>query len=593
MSELTDLVHRVVVDQARHTPDALALAGPQALTYGQLEERAGTLAVHLAELGVGPGVSVALLLPRSPAFVIGALGTLAAGCAYVPLDPAYPVDRLALILDDTASAALVTDSATAHRLPSGSWSTVVLDTELWVRGACPRLASSVLAADSLAYIIYTSGSTGRPKGVEIPHIGLANLVRWHLRAFDVGPRDRAMQFASPGFDAAVWEIWPYLAVGASVHFPDEAQRLDPRWLRDWIVAERITIGFVPTPVAERLIALAWPATTALRVLLTGADTLHRHPPASLPFALVNNYGQTECSVVATSGVVPPEAEPQRLPTIGRPIDHVELHLLDQHGRRVADGEVGEMYIGGGGLARGYRNLPALTAARFLPDPFSNRPGARIYRTGDRGRRLGDGEIEFLGRLDDQVKIRGYRIEPDEIVTALDALPSVEASAVAAKDDDRGERQLVAYIVRAPGSRLSPTELRRSLAATLPEPMLPAHFVELDAIPLSANGKVDRAALPDPEAGLVLRDEQHVAPRSSAEASLAAIVADLLSLKRVGVLDNFFLLGGHSLLGTQLIARVFDTFGVQLSLRTLFDHPTVGSLAAEIEETLAARIETNP
>ena len=371
--------------------------------------------------------------------------------------------------------------------------------------------------------------------------------------------------ASPGFDASVWETWPYLTAGASLHLPDDIIRVDAEALRDWLVAQDITLAFVATPMAERMLALSWPSGIRLRALLTGADTLHHRPSSGLPFALVNNYGPTECTVVATSCVVVPDPHAEGLPSIGGPIAGATAHVLDERGQPVADGAEGELYVGGAGVARGYRNRPELTAERFVADPAAD--GARLYRTGDRVRRLPNGDHAFLGRVDDQVKIRGYRIELDEIVAVLDAHPGVEASAVMAGPGADGELQLVAYLVAAPDA-----------------------FVPIDALPLMASGKVDRSRLPAPETAEPLRDPEFEAPRSPVERRLADLVAALLGVTRVGVGDNFFLLGGHSLLGTQLIARLRDAFGVDLPLRTVFDHPTVAGLAAEVERAIMVRLE---
>ena len=586
-----DLVPSAVHARSNAAPAQLALTDRErVISYEELDIRARRLARRLRELGAGRDVLVGVALDRSAEFVVAALGALYAGAAYVPLDCQYPAERIAFMLQDAAPAVVVSDARLAARLPRGAWPTLMID----VADGGDALAAEAVGADStassLAYVIYTSGSTGRPKGVEVTHGNLTNLVRWHHRAFGVTAEDRASQLSSPGFDAAVWEVWPYLASGASVHFADDQSRLDPGRLRDWLLERRITVGFVPTPVAERLLALEWPSEAPLRVLLTGADTLHRHPPAGLPFTLVNNYGPTEAAVVTTSGAIASADAGQDRPTIGKPIDNVDVHIVDEHLRPVATGMVGELCVGGAGVARGYRNRPELTAARFVPDPFSARPGARLYRTGDRARRLPDGDIAFLGRVDGQLKVRGFRIEPDEIVAALDADPAVVASAVAVHDDGAGDRRLVAYVVPAPDMVPLPSMLRERLKTTLPEYMIPAVFVRLDTLPLTANGKVDRDALPAPDTADVLRDEPVTAPRTPVEQRLALIVASLLDTSAVGVNDNFFLLGGHSLLGTQLIARVRDAFGVDLPLRALFDHPTVEALAAEVERAILSRIE---
>jgi acyl-coenzyme A synthetase/AMP-(fatty) acid ligase/acyl carrier protein len=439
-------------------------------------------------------------------------------------------------------------------------------------------------------VIYTSGSTGQPKGVEITHGGLLNLVYWHQRAFSITPDDRASQLSALGFDAAVWELWPYLTAGASVHLSDGVAANDPEAVREWLISEKITICFLPTPLAERVMTLEWPKKARLRVMLTGADTLHHYPPRKLPFQLVNNYGPTECTVVATSGIVLPNEHLGCLPSIGGPIDNVQVHILNENMRQAPMGESGEIYIGGAGVARGYRNQPDLTAERFVPDPFSSEPGARLFRTGDLGRYLPDGQIAFLGRVDEQVKIRGFRIEPAEIVKVLDEHPAVQASAVVAREVEPGDKRLVAYFVPAAKAQPTHTELRNFIAARLPEYMVPATFVKLEALPLNASGKVDRAILPAPNAENMLRDSSFVAPRTPIEERLAAMLALLLDLDRVGVEDNFFLLGGHSLLGTQLIARIRDTFGVELGLRSLFDFPTISKLSGQIEALLLAKLE---
>jgi len=580
-------VPALVSAQASATPERLALGGQGVtMTYTQVDAAAGAVARLLAALGVARDSLVAIALPRSPALAAAALGVLYAGGAYVPIDPGYPADRIRFILEDAAPAVVVTDVATHPLLPAGPWRVVRVDDRMPSDGA-GRWDRFDSGADDLAYVIYTSGSTGRPKGVEITHGSLMNLVAWHDRVFSVTEEDRATQYASPGFDAAVWEIWPYLAAGASVHFVDDATRLDPERLRDWLVASAITIGFVPTPMAERLLALDWPGDSCLRLLLTGGDTLHLYPRPGLPFTLVNNYGPTESAVVATSGIIPWATGADTLPPIGRPIDNTEIHILDERLRPVPIGEIGELCIAGAGLARGYRNQPELTAERFVQNPFE--PKVRLYRTGDSARFLADGRIAFHGRIDEQVKVRGVRIEPDEVVAALTALPDVAASAVAVRDDGHGDRVLVAWVVPAPGARPLPSTLRAALGATLPDAMIPSLFVEVGALPLSANGKVDRAALPAPDQASTLRDEEVVAPRSVVEERLVKIVGPILGVETVGVTDNFFLLGGHSLLGTQLVARIHEAFEVALPLRTVFEHPTVTGLAAEVERAILARM----
>jgi acyl-coenzyme A synthetase/AMP-(fatty) acid ligase/acyl carrier protein len=442
---------------------------------------------------------------------------------------------------------------------------------------------------TLAYVIYTSGSTGTPKGVEIAHASLSNLVSWHQNAFKVISSDRASCVARVGFDAAVWEVWPYLTAGASLHVPDEDQLKDPEAFQAWLVAQGITISFVPTPMAERLLALNWPSKTVLRMMLTGGDTLHTYPRCDLPFLLVNNYGPTECAVVATSGLVSAQRTENRLPPIGRAISNTEVYILDEAMGEVPAGTLGEIYIGGLGVARGYRNRPELTLERFVPNPFDGSFG-RLFKTGDCAQRLADGQFAFLGRFDEQIKIRGFRIEPNEIVAALDEHPAVSQSAVIAREVGEGDGRLVAYFVPRPNRLATVSELRDFLGQRLPAYMVPSMFVTIETMPLTPNGKVDRAALPAPDAANTLGEDVFHAPRTEVEQVVADILAPLLGIERVDVEANFFALGGHSLLGIQLISRVRDALGVELSLRTVFEAPSVAEVSAEIERLLCAKLE---
>lgn len=586
-------VQHLVSDRACAVPDALAVTcGKVSLSYGQLDSRANRLAHLLRSLGVGPDVVVGLYVNRSVAMVVGALAILKAGGAYLPLDPSHPADRLMFLLKDAQADILITGQCLAAALPVHPDHLVLLDPEGQITSGQPSdPVMTTSTVDNLAYVIYTSGSTGQPKGVELTHRGLLNLIFWHQRAFRVTADDHASQLAALGFDAAVWEVWPYLAAGATVHLAEGVSLNEPAAVRDWLVARGITITFLPTPLAERVITLQWPPKPAVRVMLTGADTLHHYPSRKLRFQLVNNYGPTECTVVATSGVVPPAPEcAEQLPTIGRPIDNTQIYVLNENMQQVPVGEPGEVYVGGPGLARGYRNRPDLTAERFVPNPFCSEPGARLYRTGDLARFLPDGEIAFLGRVDEQVKIRGYRIEPAEVVRALDEHPAVQASCVIAREIDQGDKHLVAYFISGTNGEPTHTELRNFLSSRIPEYMIPAIFVKLDSLPLNSSGKVDRAMLPSPSAENTLRDSTFVAPTTHIEERVASMLASLLDLGQVSVEDNFFLLGGHSLLGTQLIARIRDAFGIDLSLRSLFDAPTVSELSTQVEALLLAKLE---
>jgi amino acid adenylation domain-containing protein len=580
----------MVAAQSAANPDAAAVvAGANTLTYGELDRRSNQIARYLQSLGVEPDRLVGLSMDRSPAMIVAALGIMKAGGAYVPLDSSLPAERLDFMLRDAEVQLLIADESSVRKLPKGNWQ--VLDLQK-LADQLDGLSSEPLSYrnsdDDLAYVIYTSGSTGQAKGVEITHGGLSNLILWHRRAFQVTARDRASHQAAIGFDAAVWEVWPYLAAGAIVHIPPETCRMNPEALRDWFVAQRISITFLATPLAERMLFLAWPTGTSLRILLTGADTLRRRPAPGLPFALVNNYGPTECTVVATSGTVEPaDATASQLPSIGKPIDNMHIYIVDEQLKEVPTGESGELCIAGAGLARGYRRQDELTRQKFV---FQK--NFRLYRTGDLARRLPNGEFEFLGRIDEQIKIRGFRIEPNEIIRGLCEHPTVSASAVVAHENassQTGEKSLVAYVV-LDGEATTATTLRQHLSKRLPDYMLPVSFVRMDALPLTTNGKVDRAALPAPSATNLLPEENFIAPSGPVQERLAVIIASLLHIERIGANDNFFMLGGHSLLGTQLIARVNEAFGVDLPLLQIFDHPTLAEMSDAIEQLIFAKIE---
>ncbi len=587
------LVQQLVAAQAAAFPNhAAVVADDHVLTYRILNERANQIGNFLRSLGVGPDTLVGLCMEPSATLVLAELGILKSGGAYVPLDPSYPQGRLEFILKDAEPKVLVTEERLAMRLPVGKWRTIKLDTDaLQIEQHSRASTSNDGRAENLAYVIYTSGSTGRPKGVQITHASLLNLVFWHQRAFEVSSSDRASQIASPGFDAAVWETWPYLAAGASLHLAKDGIRSEPVALRNWLVRERITIGFVPTALAEQMIALDWPGESALRILLTGADLLHFYPPPTLPFTLVNNYGPTECTVVATSCAVLPSPH-DGPPPIGRPISNVQIYILDERLQQVPVGQPGEICIGGAGVGRGYLNSPELSAGKFIDNPFQTSPNdRRLYRTGDVARYLPDGQILFLGRIDEQIKIRGYRVEPNEVVAALKSHPAVRASAVVTREHTGTDKHLIAYVVLAPGSQLTAAALQNFLRQQLPEYMIPRVFVNLESLPLTPNGKVDRASLPAPDIKNSIADGELVAPRTVIQQRLVEILARLLNLEFIGINDNFFLRGGHSLLAAQLIASIRDTFGAELPLRTIFDSPTAAELSGEVEKWLLARIDS--
>lgn len=580
--------------QVERDPNAVAVSSSRGeLTYGELDAAAEKLAHHLRALGVGPEVLVGLCVPRSAATMVGALAIFKAGGAYLPLDPSEPEARLNFMFNDAGVSIVITEHVLKAKMSGANRKVIALDEMGRLTEPAPNAiepeAGVPISPQSLAYVIFTSGSTGTPKGVEITHESLWNLVQWHQNAFKVIPFDHASCVARVGFDAAVWEIWPYLTAGASLDIPNEEKLKDPEAFQAWIIERNITISFVPTPMAERLLALNWPKESLLRMMLTGGDTLHTYPPANLPFLLVNNYGPTECAVVATSGLVPAQRGEKRLPSIGRAIANTRVYILDEAMKEVPVGTPGEIYIGGLGVARGYRNRPELTAERFVSNPFEGN-SSRLFKTGDCAQVLPDGQLAFLGRFDEQIKIRGFRIEPNEIVAALNDHPAVSQSVVVARELAENDSRLVAYFVPRAGHIATVSELRDFLSARLPAYMVPAMYVTIDAIPLTPNGKVDRAALPAPDAANTLGEDVFHAPRTEVEQAVAGILAPLLGVERVDVEANFFSLGGHSLLGIQLISRVRENLGVELSLRTVFEAPSVVELSAEIERLLCAKLE---
>jgi amino acid adenylation domain-containing protein len=563
--------------------------GESQLNFGELDRKSCRFAGYLDQLGIQTGNTVAICMERSFDWIVAALGVMRAGAAYVPLDSTWPHSRLRLAIQDCGAAALVAAGPLLERL------------QCETRGIDPRRDASAIASarelphkpvhpDSLAYVIYTSGSTGVPKGVEITHTNLSNLIRWHRDTFGITSQDRASHLAGLGFDAAVWEIWPNLTAGATLCIAEESVRLSPDLIQNWMIRERVTVGFVPTMHATHLMTMEWPATTALRLLLTGGDTLYSASARQLPFVVVNNYGPTECTVVATSCVLKPGAG--GVPPIGRPITGASIYLLNEDGQQVPDGSSGEIYIAGSGVGRGYRNLPELTERNFLPDPFAQTPNARMYRTGDRGVRRHDGEIEFRGRLDRQTKIRGQRVELDEIASVLARHPSIDFATAMATPAETGEKELLAYVLPKENAGV-PTvhELQKYLLRALPDYMVPATFVRLHALPLSPSGKLDLTKLPTSTDGLLLERTQPNNPTSPIEEKLLSVVRELLKNGAISVRDSFFLAGGHSLLGMQLVMRVREAFGVDLTLRQLFEAPTVERLAALVETMLVADIES--
>lgn len=579
-------IHEIVEKQASLFPNAIAVTfGFEKFTYREVNIRANRMARHLQRLGIGPEVLVGLLADRSAEQIIGLLAILKSGGAYVPIDPAYPDERIAYMIEDAQIHVLLTQKRHAERVRHTNLTVLPLDGI----GANPQdgdesAPDSGAAPSNLAYVVYTSGSTGRPKGVEIEHHSLLNLVSWHQNTYRISNCDRATWLAGPAFDASVWELWPYLASGASIHIPDENTRLDPDRLRDWLVNVRITVSFLPTPLAEAVLSLNWPDECSLRCMLTGGDRLRYFPPETLPFALFNHYGPSEGTVVSTACRVPAKSRSSAeltAPTIGRPIANMRIYLLDRHRNPVPVGVVGELYIAGRGLARGYLRRPDLTTERFGYVP--SLPGERLYRTGDLARYLPDGSIEFMGRADDQIKIRGYRIEPGEIEAALTLHPAVEQAIVSVKEPGSGpeDKRLVAYVIPSADiiHGLDISELRLHVKARVPNYMVPAAFVVMEALPLTPNGKVDRNALPSPN--FTDMEEEYVPPRTPTEKKLADIWSQVLGIELVSVHDNYFSLGGDSILSTQITSKVRQ-LGLEMKPKYLFQYQSIAELAPVLE-----------
>ncbi|HEV7860841.1 MAG TPA: amino acid adenylation domain-containing protein, partial [Pyrinomonadaceae bacterium] len=581
-------VHRLFESQAARIPDELAVASAsQRLTYQELNARANRVAHYLRRLGVGAETPVAICMKRSVEMIVGQLGILKAGAAYLPLDPSSPQDRLTFMLRDSGARVLLTQQGLIENFSQYDGPVLCLDADLLTPLADEsdaNLLDQNTSPGNLAYIIYTSGSTGEPKGVEIQHDGLINLVKWHQRAYGITSGDRATQLAGPAFDASVWELWPYLTAGTSIHIPDDETRASATTLLQWLADEGITICFLPTPLAEIIIEETLPSNLVLRAILTGGDALHQGSTKILPFILVNHYGPTENTVVTTRAAVAQASAGEGPPPIGRPIDNTQVYLLDEHLRPVPTGVPGELHIGGPGLARCYRQRPDMTADKFIPHPFSDEPGARLYRTGDLARHLPDGQIEFLGRMDHQVIMRGFRIELGEIEVVLRGHAAVREAVVNAREDVPGNQRLVAYVVPAAHQAPAVIELQSFLKEKLPEHMVPHAFVMLDQLPLTPNGKIDRRALPAPNENAELESINDL-PRTHVEELLAGIYAQVLGLKRVRLQDNFFALGGHSLLATQVISRVRQAFQVEIPLHALFESPTLAGLAGLIEQAM--------
>jgi len=570
--------HELFEEQAKTTPDALALVDSKTqITYRDLNTRANKLGHYLRKLGVGPEVMVGLCVARSIEMVVALLGILKAGGAYVPLDPHYPQARLAFILADAGLKVLVTEQTLNESLPAHEAGLVRLD----IDGELIEIESgedfdSRAMMTSLAYVIYTSGSTGRPKGVLVEHRGLANLAEAQRQVFKVEPDHHTLQFSSLSFDASIFEMVMALRSGATLHLGDHNSMLPGPGLSRFLKEHSINNVTLPPSVLSAL--TVEPLSDLHTIIVAGeacaVELVNRWAEGRRFF---NAYGPTETTVWAT--VARCQVGAQGI-SIGKPISNTRMYVLDQYCRPVPVGVRGELCIAGHGLTRGYLNSPALTAEHFVPVPFGSEAGARMYRTGDAARYRPDGQIEFLGRLDEQVKLRGFRIEPGEIEASLRRRADVSDAVVVVREDVADSKRIVAYVVPHADASVSVQDLREQLKMLLPDYMVPAAFVLLEALPLTPNGKVDRRALPDPE--LFHQVDEPATALTPIEEMLVEIWSDILSLEKVGLHDNFFEIGGHSLLATRTMARICDVFRVELPLECLFESPTIAAVAARIE-----------
>jgi amino acid adenylation domain-containing protein len=570
-------IHELFEAQVERTPDATAVIfEDRHLTYRELNRRADQLANRLQQLGVGPEARVGLCVERSPEMIVGLLGILKAGAAYVPLDPEYPKDRLAFMLEDCQAQVLLTQRKLVGRLPA-TRALELLDQD-WTLVSHESERKPVDRANeaNIAYIIYTSGSTGRPKGVAIEHRNTVAFLEWARTVFTQTQLDGVLASTSICFDLSVFELFAPLCWGGKVVLARDIFELPSLPAANDVTLINTVPSAVPEllrmgalPVSVRTVNLAGEALHAALV-----KNLYEHARVDQVFDLYGPSESTTYSSFALRNADGPE-------TIGRPIFNTQIYLLDAHSQPVPIGVAGELHIGGKGVARGYVNCPELTAERFIPDPFRNEPGARLYKTGDLARYLQDGKIEFLGRIDHQAKVRGFRIEPGEVEVQLNRHPAVRQVAVLVREDVPGDKRLVAYVVVKPTPTCSAAELRDFLKTRLPGYLVPSSFVMLDALPVTPNGKLDRGALPAPDENRPELQPSFVEPRTAVEQTLASIWAQVLRMERVGVRDNFFDLGGHSLLATQVAFRIRQAFQVEFPLRAIFEGPTIEELAKMI------------
>jgi len=582
-------VHQLVEAQVERTPDAIAVQQEKrALSYRELNSRANQLAHYLRKRGAGPDTPVGICLHSSPDMMVALLAVLKAGAACLPLDPKYPQERLAYMVEDSGMQVLIADARSAERFPDAEVISLPRDWKTIDQENSDNLDID-LNSENLAYVIYTSGSTGKPRGVELTHRGLVNHNTAAMRLYELQAADYVLQFSSISFDIAVEEIFPAWMSGARLVLKTEEMPLAAGEFVRWIRARRITVLDLPTAywheLVHQLSESNEPLPERLRLVIVGGE---KASPVTLAAWMklagsrvrwVNTYGPTEASVIATSYELDDSASqiPSPLP-IGRPIANAQIHILNAQMQPQPVGIRGELHIGGSGVARGYLNRAELTAAKFVADPFSGEPGARLYRTGDVARYLPDGNIEFLGRTDDQVKVRGFRVELGEIEALLSRFQGIDMAVVVSREDARGEKTLVAYFVPAKEPAPTSGELREFLKERLPDYMLPSSFVKLETMPLTPNGKVDRRSLPAPSAGDSADTQGLTAPKDALESQLVRIWETILGKSPIGVRQSFFDLGGHSLLAVRLMHRLEQVFGKRMPITILFQAPTIEHMA---------------
>ena len=597
------LTYQIFETQAAKTPDALAVVyESQTLTYKELNERANRLAHYLKSLGVGPEKMVGIAVERSLEMIVGLYGILKAGGAYVPIDPTYPPDRIAYMMEDSRVPVLLTQHRLLEKLPSSDAHVVCLDTD-WdslISGQSEENPVCESTLENLAYMIYTSGSTGKPKGAMNTHAGILNRLLWMQDAYQLSPDDAVLQKTPFSFDVSVWEFfWP-LMFGARLVVARPEGHKDSDYLVKTIIEQNITtMHFVPSMLQIFLMARGVENCTSLRQVICSGEALPLELQnrffARLNARLHNLYGPTEAAVDVTFWECRKDTRLHTVP-IGRPVANTRMYILDRSMQPVPAGVAGELYIGGIQVGSGYWNRPELTAERFIKDHFSPDPGARLYKTGDSCRYLPDGNIEYLGRLDFQVKIRGNRIELGEIETLLLQHPAVREAVVTAREDAPGDMRLAAYLVLNPDRKAAAGEFRDYVRQKLPDFMVPSYFIILDKLPLTPNQKVDRRALPAPDKEKVKSGAAFIAPKSDLQKTVAAVWQQVLNIPKVGLNDNFFELGGHSLLLVRVYYKLCDIVDKKFSLTDLFKYPTVGALAEYLagygaEKEVAAALDS--